>query len=81
LKGGLRQKFLSRPGCVSEEKNAAKTRGEKGAGNYLPFISGSGDSLPVTSGDVISDDITILLTILLKYDLDGDFILLLLVCN
>jgi hypothetical protein len=57
-----------------------KTRQKPGEKKARKIISLS-FPVPVTSGDVISDDITILLTILLKYDLDGDFILLLLVCN
>jgi hypothetical protein len=59
---GNSEKFPIRPRGLSEEKTREKHGEKKGAENDLPYTYGD-----ATSGDVISGEVTINLTIHLKF--------------
>jgi hypothetical protein len=59
---GNSEKFPIRPRGLSEEKTREKHGEKKGAENDLPYTYGD-----ATSGDVISGEVTIILTIHPKY--------------
>ena len=59
---GNSEKFPIRPRGLSEEKTREKHGEKKGAENDLPYTYGD-----ATSGDVISCEVTIILTIHPKY--------------